>query len=62
MDGNKFEQVGALEYQNTASPNSLTLTLEEPIEAKYLKCVITESYRAPFVSLSEIKVFGRPKK
>lgn len=60
-DGEYFESVGILEYQKTASPNNLVQTLMESIEARYLKCVITESYRTPFVSLSEIKVSGRLK-
>ena len=59
-DGESFNLVGTLEYQKTASPNGLTLALKDPLNAKFLKCVITESYREPFASLSEIKVSGRP--
>lgn len=58
-DGESFALAGSLEYQKTASPNGLTLVLKEPIKARYLKCMITESYREPFACLSEIKVYGR---
>ena len=59
VDGNSFTHVGDINYDKTAVPQGMTLTLDKPSKGRYLKCVITESYRSPFVSLAEIKVVGR---
>lgn len=58
LDNNTYDSVGILEYAQTPTPEGLTLTLDAPVKAKYIKCVVTDSYRAPYVSLSEIKVSG----
>lgn len=60
MDGVKFDQIGTIEYEKTQVPNSKDVTLATPVKAKFIKLVITESWRVPFVSLSEIKVLGKP--
>lgn len=58
-DGESFDHVGDIEYEQTPTPQGKTLVLEHAVKARYLKCVITESYREPFVSLAEIRVMGR---
>lgn len=58
LDDVTYDLAGVLEYDQTPNPNGLTLTLDTPVRAKYIKCVVTDSYRVPFVSLSEIKVAG----
>lgn len=58
-DGENFNHIGDINYEKTPTPQGKALTLDTPAKGRYLKCVITESYRAPFVSLAEIKVMGR---
>lgn len=58
LDDVTYDLAGVLEYDQTPNPNGLTLALDTPVRAKYIKCVVTDSYRVPFVSLSEIKVAG----
>lgn len=57
-DDNSFVLAGTLEYSNAAEENGLTLTLNEAAQARYIKCVITDSYTPPFACLSEIEVSG----
>ncbi len=58
-DGENFSHIGDINYEKTAIPQGKALTLDKPVKGRYLKCVITESYRAPYVSLAEIRVMGR---
>lgn len=58
-DNEHFTHVGDIEYEKMATPNGKSLNLTDAVKGRYLKCVITESYRPPYVSLSEIKVVGK---
>lgn len=58
-DAENWNHIGDIEYEKTPTPQGKALTLETPAKGRYLKCLITESYRAPYVSLAEIKVMGR---
>lgn len=60
MDGVDFTEIGVIEYEKTQVPNGKDITLDTPVRAKFIKLVITDSWRNPFVSLSEIKVLGKP--
>lgn len=60
MDGEDFNQIGTIEYEKAQVPNSKDIILDTPVRAKFIRLDITESWRAPFVSLSEIKVLGKP--
>lgn len=59
MDGENFNQIGTIEYGNTPEPNGKDITLNTPVRAKFIKLIITESWRPPYVCLSEIKVLGK---
>lgn len=60
MDGVNFAEIGKIEYEKTQIPNGNGFILSKFVNAKYIKCEITDSWRAPYVCLSEIKVFGKP--
>lgn len=59
LDNEEYTPVGIIEYDKTAKPNGKSLILDSFVKARYIKCNITESYRTPHTSLSEIKVLGR---
>lgn len=59
MDGENFNQIGTIEYENTPDPTGKDITLNTPVRAKFIKLLITESWRPPYVSLSEVKVLGK---
>jgi hypothetical protein len=42
----------------TSDQRSITLVAESPVTGRYLKLVITESYRGPYTSIREIDVYG----
>lgn len=60
MDGVNFDKIGTIEYEKTQLPNAKDITLDTSVRAKYLKLLITESWRTPYASLSEVKVLGKP--
>ncbi len=49
---------GDFEYPKSAEPNAKTLTYDNAVRARYVKVVVTESHRVPFVSISEVKIYG----
>ena len=57
-DNHNWEIVGNVKFENTEDPNAKTIVLKDPKKARYMKVVITESHRSPFVSLSEIYALG----
>ncbi len=58
MDNINWKKVGEVEFIQSADPNSDVISLLDFVEARYLKLVITESYRTPHTSVSEIYVTG----
>lgn len=60
MNGIDFNQIGTIEYENTPLPNSKEITLNTAVRAKFIKLIITESWRGPYTCLSEINVSGKP--
>lgn len=60
IDGENFTEIGNVAFEKTQIPNGGGVVLGEFVFAKYIKCEITESWRTPYASLSEIKVFGKP--
>lgn len=60
MDGINFDQIGTIEYEKTPEPNSRNVTLVTSVKAKFIKLIVTESWRAPYACFSEIKVSGKP--
>lgn len=60
-DDESFVFIGKIEYMKTDEPNGLELVIDNPLEARYIKCVVTESFTPPYACLSEIKVSGIPR-
>ena len=58
---NVSTEFGKIEFDKTAVPNGKSVVLDGSVSAKFIKCVITESWRVPYASLSEIVVYGKPK-
>lgn len=57
-DNHNWEIVGKVEFENAENPNAKTIVLKDPKKARYMKVIITESHRSPFVSLSEVYALG----
>ena len=59
QDGTTWvELAGAFEYPKAVEPNAMTVVYDEAVKARYVKIVITESHRTPFVSISEVRIYG----
>ena len=46
---------------NILPPNSKTVVSDTFVPARYVKLVITESHRPPFVSIGEVSIYGKVK-
>ena len=44
-----------------AEPNSKTVVSDTFVPARYVKLVITESHRPPFVAIGEVSIYGKVK-
>lgn len=60
QDNENWTKFGEVSFPNNPSPNNKMLTLEEPVTARYLKIVVSESNSYPHASLSEIVLYGKP--
>lgn len=62
LDGSTWTPFGEpLEFEHTAEPNSKTVVSDTFVPARYVKLVITESHRPPFVSIGEVSIYGKVK-
>ena len=62
LDGSTWTPFGEpLEFEHTAEPNSKTVVSDTFVPARYVKLVITESHRPPFVAIGEVSIYGKVK-
>lgn len=57
-DNEHWTTIGELNFSNMPNQNSMALILKTGVKARYLKAIITDSHREPYVSISEIYVEG----
>lgn len=58
VDNVSFELIGNVLFESSPGGGSKELVLDDAVEARYVKIVVPDSYRTPYVSLAELYVRG----
>jgi hypothetical protein len=53
-----WEKIGEGSYASTGAPHVLTLDIDPPVKARYLKLNLTESFRGPYTAIVNIDVYS----
>ena len=60
IDKVTWTDLGTMEFPESSDVSQLSLTLDELVPAQYIRIDITDSHRAPHVSILEVYVTGAP--